>query len=104
MTILSAGETVRRIPVTGGVKEGVRAIAARDVAAPVPLDSWPDLVIDLPDSLEAGVRQGQRLGAVSLMDGGPTLITVPLIAAEDVPARSFRSGLHRLFALWPVGP
>ena len=103
VTLLSAGETVRMIPVTGGVKDSVRAVASQDVAGPVPLSSWPDLLLDLPDSLEAGVQQGQVLGTASLMDGGEILVTVPLVAAEAVPESTFRTGLVRLFALWPAG-
>ncbi len=103
VTILSAGETARVIPVTGGVTDSVRAVAARDVAAPVAVDAWPDLIIDLPSSLEAGIRQGQAIGTASLMDGGEIIVSVPLVAAEAVPERTFRTGLSRLFFLWTAG-
>ena len=103
VTILSQGEAVREIPVTGGTRASVRAVAAADVAAPVRLDAWPDLILDLPGSLEAGIEQGQQIGTASLRDAGQTLITVPLIAAEAVPARTFRAGMGRIFAAWTAG-
>lgn len=101
-TMLTAGETVRTIPVQGGVKASVRAVAETHVAAPVPVSVWPDLVIELPDKLNAPVLRGQVLGTVSLTDGGEILCTVPLIAADSVPERSFRYGWDRILALWPV--
>ena len=100
VTALSAGERIREIPVTGGVRPGVAAILESDLSAPVLISSWPDLVIDLPDTLPAGIEQGQRIGSARLVDQGQTLITVPLTAAEAVPERSFRSGWQRLAALW----
>ncbi len=103
VTILSAGETARVIPVEGGVRDSVRAVAARDVAGPVPLDAWPDLLIEAPPSLKAGVQKGQVVGTASLKDGGEILVTVPLIAAEAVPERTFRTGLGRILTVWPAG-
>ena len=100
VTVLSSGETVRELPVTGGVRDSVKGIVSGDLSAPVPLDAWPDLVIDLPDSVEAGVVQGQTIGQVSLVDQGKTLLTVPVVAAESVPERSFRAGWTRISLLW----
>ena len=100
--LLSAGETVRVIPVRGGVRDSVRVIAGGDVAAPVRVNDWPDLVIDLPDQLPAGIQQGQSIGSASLVDRGQTLVTVPLVAAEAVPERTFLFGLGRVFAAWPL--
>ena len=102
VTLLSRGEAVREIPVIDGARDSVRAIVQGDVAAPVPLDAWPDLVIDLPDSLSAGIVQGQVLGHVILTDQGSALITVPVVAAEAIPKRSFRVGWQRLFSCWPL--
>jgi D-alanyl-D-alanine carboxypeptidase (penicillin-binding protein 5/6) len=102
VTVLSAGETVREIPVTGGVRDAVRVVAQSDVSAPVPDTAWPDLLIDLPSSLPAGVEKGQVIGTAKLTDQGQTLVTVPLIAAEAVPERSFRYGVGRVLSVWPL--
>ena len=102
VTILNAGETVREIPVIGGVRDAVRAVAQRDVSAPVPDTTWPDLLIDLPSSLPAGVEKGQVIGTASLTDQGRTLVTVPLVAADAVPERSFRYGFGRVLSVWPL--
>ena len=102
VTVLSAGETVREIPVTGGVQDAVRVVAQSDVSAPVPDIAWPDLLIDLPESLPAGVEKGQVVGTARLTDQGQTLVAVPLIAAEAVPERSFRYGAQRVLLAWPL--
>ena len=102
VSLLSAGETVRTIPVKNGVKDAVRIIASGDVSGPVGLDAWPDLVLEMPDSLEAGFPQGQTVGTAKLMDAGQTLITVPLVTAETVPERSFRYGWQSVLRKWPL--
>ena len=102
VSLLSAGETVRALPVRNGVTDAVRVIASDDVSAPVRMDAWPDLVLELPDSLEAGFPKGQTVGTAKLMDAGQTLITVPLVTAEAVPERSFRYGWRRILKEWPL--
>ena len=102
VSLLSKGETVRTIPVTNGVRASVQVVASDDVSAPVRVDAWPDLLIDLPKTLDAGIKQGQAIGTARLRDAGQTLITVPLVAAESVPERSFRYGWQRLIGAWPL--
>ena len=102
VTLLSQGEAVRRIPVENGVQETVALIAAQDVAAPVKMDSWPDIRIDLPASVPAGIEKGQEIGSISLVDGGEIIATVPLCAAESVEEAVFRHRLTRLLESWPL--
>ena len=48
--------------------------------------------VDLPSSLTAPVEAGQTVGTLTLLDGETEVLTVPILAAEDVPRRSW-SGL-----------
>jgi hypothetical protein len=50
------------------------------------------------------VEKGQVIGAARLTDQGQTLTTVPLVAAESVPERSFRYGAGRILSAWPLAP
>ncbi len=102
VSLLSAGETVRTVPVQGGTQDAVRVVASGDVSAPVRQGAWPDLVLEVPDTLTAGLTRGQAVGTARLIDNGQTLITVPLVAAENVPERSFRYGWQRLLEQWPL--
>ena len=100
--VLDRGDTVRLIPVQGGTAATVRAVAAEDVKAPVGKDSWPELVLNLPDTLDAGIQAGDALGTAELIDGGQIVARVPLVAADTVPRQSFRSGWLRLVRCWPL--
>ena len=103
ITMIEKDEIIRQIPVENGIRESVSVRAKVDVAAPVGIHSWPDLLIDLPVSLPAGVEKGAEIGTASLMDGGEILVTVPLYAGESVPEKTFRDDLARLFTAWPCG-
>ena len=48
--------------------------------------------VDLPSSLTAPVAAWQTVGTLTLLDGETEVLTVPILAAEDVPRRSW-SGL-----------
>lgn len=104
ITLFSAGETVRQIPVENGERETVSAVAGADASVPVRLNSWPDLVLELPDSLPAGVLKGQQIGTATLLDGGEALLTIPLYAGEAVAERSFRWSTNHLLSLWLLSP
>ena len=45
--------------------------------------------VDLPSSLTAPVAAGQTAGTLTLLDGETEVLTVPILAAEDVPRRSW---------------
>ena len=47
--------------------------------------------IELPESLTAPVAVGQPVGTLTLLDGETEVLTVPILAAEDVPRRSWGS-------------
>ena len=47
--------------------------------------------IDLPEVLTAPIAAGQPVGTLTLLDGETEVLTVPILAAEDVPRRSWGS-------------
>ena len=104
VTAFSRGEAVRQVPVVGGTEAFVQAIAGGDAAAPVKLDAWPDILIELPESVPAGVLKGQTLGAVKLLDQGRVISETPLVAAHAVPERSFPYGWGRIWRSWLLAP
>ena len=79
-------------------------VTGADLAAPVGVNAWPDLLIELPSSLPAGIQVGQQVGWARLTDGGETLLTVPLLAGESVPERSFLWSAGRALGLWLLCP
>lgn len=102
VTLLEDGEIIREIPVENGTEKSVRVRAAGNLAAPMKTDAWPDLMLELPASLPAGVEKGQKIGTASLRDGGEILASIPLYAEGSVPEKTFRDGLARLLGVWPL--
>ena len=47
--------------------------------------------IDLPEGLTAPIAAGQPVGTLTLLDGETEVLSVPILAAEDVPRRSWGS-------------
>lgn len=52
--------------------------------------------LDLPETLKAPVVQGQQVGTLTLCSGGQEVLSVPVLAAEDVPGRSWGRMLTEL--------
>ncbi len=67
-------------------EEGVTALVEKGRVSAL------DRRVDLPSSLTAPVAAGQTVGTLTLLDGETEVLTVPILAAEDVPRRSW-SGL-----------
>ena len=92
MTLLSAGEHLRTIPVEGSGGDTVDAVLTADLTALVPENALPQVEIDLPSSVAAPVHTGDALGTVRMVCQGETLCEVTLVAAanvrrDDFPAR-----------------
>lgn len=45
--------------------------------------------VDLPETLAAPIQQGQQVGTLTLCSGDTEVLTVPILAAESVPGRSW---------------
>ncbi len=100
--MLADGEQVRSLPVMGGTEPEVAIRLQGDLAAPVGPEEWPQMEFDLPDSLKAGVLEGQIVGMARLTLNGKILVERPLIAANGVMPRTFRYGIGKIFEQWPL--
>ena len=103
-TALSAGESLRMLPVDGGTQDTVAICAARELGAPVPKGAIPSLEYHLPDELPAGLSLGDPVGEARLLLDGEILATCPLVMQEGVPPRDISFGLGEIFRLWPAHP
>ena len=81
---VSMGQT-EQVPLTLP-EEGVTALVEKGRVSAL------ERRVDLPSSLTAPVAAGQTVGTLTLLDGETEVLTVPILAAEDVPRRSW-SGL-----------
>ena len=93
-TLVSAddGQPLPALPVTMGEAETVSlTLPAQGVTAVVEKAQAAALEcrLELPESLSAPVTAGQQVGTLTLRSGETELLTVPILAAEDVPRRSW---------------
>ena len=95
-----AGETVRAIPVINGEAAAVNARAEDGLRAAVPVGGAVDVVITLPESLDAPVHAGDILGTAAIKSGGDVIAQCDLVAADDVELVSLRQAFTRLLRNW----
>ena len=93
-TLVSAddGQPLPALPVAMGEAETVSlTLPAQGVTAVVEKAQAAALErrLELPESLSAPVTAGQQVGTLTLCSGETELLTVPILAAEDVPGRSW---------------
>lgn len=85
------GEEIPAVPVTLG---------AEDCIVPVPGDLTPLLIekgkkngittqVEVAENVIAPVEQGQRLGTLTIRSDGEPLASIPLVAPEEVPRRTW---------------
>ena len=101
-TALSAGETVRVLPVTGGRQDTVYICADADLTAAVPKGEIPALEYDMPDVLPAGMQMGDAVGEARILLDGRTLASVPLVLTESLTPRDYAFELERVLRCWPL--
>lgn len=78
---------IREVPVTLSETDYVLALPVGSIEATMPIDytiSDAELIIDLPESVEAPVVAGTKLGTVSIVYNGVNYGTLDLVASDDV--------------------
>ena len=95
VTAVRAGQHVpgvARVPIAYRPGAGLALVAGRKVRTIVPRGRR-DLVklqaLDVPDEVTGPIERGQQLGSVLVLRDGKRIASVPLVAAEAIPAASF---------------
>ncbi len=93
---LRPAEALPALPVEMGRQESVPLRVEGEEAMVVPKSAQtPAFALDLPETLEAPVREGERLGTLRVTLGGELLAELPVTAAESVARVGF-GGMLRL--------
>lgn len=100
LTLFRKGESLRTLAVDQSDTPQVNAVLKDDLSAVMPKGSWPQMEIDLPESLNAGIEPGQTLGEVTLTHEGQILARQALVADRGAPERTFRSYFARCARNW----
>ena len=98
-TFMHSGEVAGLAKVLGGTADYVSAVSAESISAAVAKSEIPKLDIRI-FTQNAPVFCGQAVGRVHLVCGSEILDESPLIAAENVAAKSFLSSLQRIIREW----
>lgn len=96
------GDSVRVLPVTDGTQETVCIRTERELGAPVLKGEIPTLEYDMPETLPAGLQQGDIIGEARMMLDGRTLASTPLVLSETLNTRDYGYELERFVRLWPL--
>lgn len=93
-----AGQVVQTVRVRGGMLPRVALLAERDLAAVVKTGSEGEveLKVEAATRPHAGFSAGTVLGRATVVQGQRNLLTVNLVAAEDIPRRT----MTRLILKW----
>ena len=100
VSMLSTGERAATIPVDHADGAAVDAVLAADLTGVIRRGSIPQVEIDLPDTLDAPVAQGQVIGIARLVSGGVTVAEAPLVAASDVARDDFPARWRMFWQNW----
>jgi len=99
---------IREVPVTLSDTDYVLALPVGSIEATMPIDYREEdaqFIIDLPESVEAPVAAGTKLGTVTIIYDGVTYGTLDMIASDDV-ARSdylyYKSMVAHYWSMWWV--
>jgi len=92
------------LPVISGEKDGVTLELDGDLTLLVLKGTEQDiqLVPNLPESVNAPVQAGQRIGAVNVIVEGKHAASIPIAASESVDAKGFKHGIRRFWQQWLV--
>lgn len=84
--LLKRGEVLRTAPVANGKSSSVTLIAASNLIIPVSDGEREkfQIVAEVPNSMEAPIATGQKLGVARVLYKGTEVATIDLIAAEDI--------------------
>lgn len=97
-------DVIREVAVTlSDETDFVLAQPVGSIEATMPTDYDPaqaELVIDLPQSIEAPVTAGQELGTISLVYDGVTYGTLPMVAADSVVRSDFLYTVQVIQEYW----
>ena len=85
-----------------GLQENVRLGVEHPVFVTIQQGRYAELQpsIEIPQTLEAPITQGQHIGTLKVFFKGKTLVDVPLVALDNVPEANFFKRLWDSSLLW----
>lgn len=96
------GDTLKNVEVSKGVTSEVDGVFASDSGVLIKKNQDSEITqkIDMPESIEAPVQKGQKIGEVSYEANGETLLTVDIVAKDDVNKLNIFSMNQKVITSW----
>ena len=100
--IISAGQSITRIRVSGGTKTALAAEAKDDIIIPVRIGERVDIrtEVETRSGMNAPVEKGEDVGSVRVLMDGKLVGETRLLAAEDSLSLKFGQYLRKLLSGW----
>lgn len=104
----NTSDIIREVPVTLSETDYVLALPVGSIQATMPTDYDPanaQFIIELPESLEAPVTAGTKLGTVSIVYEGVNYGTLDMVASDDVERSDYlyyKAMIAYYWSLWWV--
>lgn len=100
--IISAGQSITRIRVSGGTKTALAAEAKDDIIIPVRIGESADIrtEVETRSGMNAPVEKGEDVGSVRVLMDGKLVGETRLLAAEDSLSLKFCQYLRKLLSGW----
>ena len=100
----NTADVLREVPVTmSDEADYVLAQPVGSIVATMPVDYDPamaELVVDLPESIEAPVTAGDELGTISIVYEGVNYGTLKMVATDDVTRSEFQHYMQLIRSYW----
>jgi D-alanyl-D-alanine carboxypeptidase (penicillin-binding protein 5/6) len=100
--LYDAGKQVAKQKVWKGKADEVRLGVARPLLVSMPRGKYAQLkpTMDVPKTLVAPIKKGQRIGTVKVALGGKVIASAPLVALDGVEEAGFFGRLWDAFWMW----
>lgn len=100
--VLGPMESAGRVAVTGGRRDQAGMCLMETLSVPLAEGESAQVVLDVPQSVEAPVYPGMHLGTAHLVVGGREYASCEVVASERVDSAHVTLNVRRVIAHWPL--
>ena len=104
VTVAQKGDLIgERVTVRMGAQEEAEVALGEGLSMLLKTGQEKELsyVAELPESLDAPVKQGEKIGTIRILLNGQAVALLPAVAARDIRLPGWMEGFARIFENWP---
>ena len=100
--VLGLTESAGQVAVTGGKQESVGLCVMEELSAPLAAGESAQIVLDVPDSVQAPVYPGMHMGTAHLVIGGREYGACEVVASGRVDSKKLTLDVRRAVTGWAI--